>query len=391
MNYNRYFYGEYGGQFVAETLIPLLDELEENFIKYKDNKNFNDELDYLLKNYAGRPTPVYFAKRLSEKYGVNIYLKREDLLHTGAHKINNTLGQALLAKYMGKKRIIAETGAGQHGVATATVCALLGIECTVYMGSLDAKRQRINVERMKMLGAKVEVVDFGSQTLKDAVSAAIKDWVTNVDTTHYLIGSAVGPYPFPEIVAHFQSVIGLEARKFFIEEVGKLPDVVVACVGGGSNAIGIFRGFLEDEDVRLIGVEAGGLSEKVGEHASSISYGKKGVFQGSLSKVLQTEFGQIASVHSVSAGLDYPGVGPEHAYLFDIGRAEYYPINDKEAVDGFFELTRLEGILPALESSHAIGYVMKHHKEFIGKNVLINLSGRGDKDLHIIEDYVRGI
>lgn len=391
MNYNRYFYGEYGGQFVAETLIPLLDELEKNFVKYKDNNNFNDELDYLLKNYAGRPTPVYFGKRLSEKYGVNIYLKREDLLHTGAHKINNTLGQALLAKYMGKKRIIAETGAGQHGVATATVCALLGIECTVYMGSLDAKRQRINVERMKMLGAKVEVVDFGSQTLKDAVSAAIKDWVTNVDTTHYLIGSAVGPYPFPEIVAHFQSVIGLEARKFFIEEVGKLPDAVVACVGGGSNAIGIFRGFLEDEDVRLIGVEAGGLSEKVGEHASSISYGKKGIFQGSLSKILQTEFGQIANVHSVSAGLDYPGVGPEHAYLYDVGRAEYFPINDKEAVDGFFELTRLEGILPALESSHAIGYVIKHHKQFIGKNVLINLSGRGDKDLHIIEDYVRGL
>jgi len=391
MVYNKYFYGEYGGQFVAETLIPVLDELEESFFKYKDNKDFNEELDYLLRNYAGRPTPVYFARRLSEKYQVKIYLKREDLLHTGAHKINNTLGQALLAKYMGKRRIIAETGAGQHGVATATVCALLGIDCTVYMGSLDAERQKINVERMKMLGAKVKVVDFGSKTLKDAVSAALKDWVTNVDTTHYLIGSAVGPYPFPEIVAHFQSVIGKEAREYFIDEIGKLPDVVVACVGGGSNAIGIFRGFINDEQVRLIGVEAGGLSDKIGEHASSLNFGKKGVFQGSLSKVLQTENGQIATVHSVSAGLDYPGVGPEHAYLFDIGRAEYYPINDKDAVDGFFELTRLEGILPALESSHAIGFVIKHSKDFLGKTVLINLSGRGDKDLHIIEDYVRGL
>ncbi|KAA0257090.1 tryptophan synthase subunit beta [Deferribacter autotrophicus] len=381
----KLFYGEFGGQFVAETLIPALDELEKAFLKIKNDKRFKEELDDLLKNYAGRPTPVYFAKNLSKKYGVNIYLKREDLLHTGAHKINNTLGQALLAKYIGKSRVIAETGAGQHGVATATACALLNLECTVYMGSVDAKRQAVNVERMRMLGAEVRVVDEGSKTLKDAVSAALRDWVSSVDNTHYLIGSAVGPYPFPEIVAHFQSVIGNEAKEYFFTK-GVMPDVVVACVGGGSNAIGIFRGFVDDKDVELIGVEAGGISDEPGNHAMSIGKGKKGIFQGSLSYVIQTDEGQIARVHSISAGLDYPGVGPEHAYLKEIGRVKYECVRDEEALKAFFELTRNEGILPALESSHAVAYVLKNCEKFKGKNVLINLSGRGDKDLHIIHE-----
>lgn len=377
------FYGEFGGQFVAETLIPVLDELENYFNLLKDDKEFNERLNHLLKNYAGRPTPIYFAENMSKKYGCKVYFKREDLLHTGAHKINNSLGQALLAKKMGKKRIIAETGAGQHGVATATASALLNLECTIYMGSIDAKRQSMNVKRMKMLGAEVRVVDEGTKTLKDAVSAALRDWVSSCNTTHYVLGSALGPHPFPEIVAHFQLVIGKESREYF-ENLGSMPDYVIACVGGGSNAIGIFKGFLDLENVKLIGVEAGGISDKVGEHAARMSFGKKGIFQGSLSYVLTDKTGQISNVHSVSAGLDYAGVGPEHSFLKETKRCEYHFARDKEALDGCLELCKLEGILPALESSHAVGYFIRNSERFKGKTVLINLSGRGDKDLEII-------
>ncbi len=374
------FYGEFGGQFVAETLIPCLDELVKSFNFFKKDKKFKDELNNLLKNYAGRPTPVYFCKNLSKKYGINIYFKREDLLHTGAHKINNTLGQCLLAKYMGKKRVIAETGAGQHGLATATAAALLGFNCTIFMGEVDAKRQKINVDKMKLLGAEVRIVKTGTKVLKDAVSEALRDWVATSDDTHYVIGSVVGPYPFPEIVAYFQSVIGKEAKKFF-RKIGMLPDYIVACVGGGSNAIGIFRAFLND-NVNLIGVEAAGDGKE--QHAMSISKGKKGIFQGSLSYVLQDEFFQIKDVHSISAGLDYPGVGPEHAYLHSIKRVKYVYATDEDALKGFYETSKLEGIIPALESSHAIGYVLKNMNKFKGKTVLVNLSGRGDKDLGIV-------
>jgi tryptophan synthase beta chain len=383
------FYGEFGGQFVAETLIPVLDELEKNFDLLKGDKDFNDKLNDLLKNYAGRPTPVYFAENMSRKYGCKVYFKREDLLHTGAHKINNSLGQALLAKRMGKSRVIAETGAGQHGVATATVAALLNLECTVYMGSIDAKRQSMNVKRMKMLGAEVKVVDEGTKTLKDAVSAALRDWVSSCNTTHYVLGSALGPHPFPKIVAHFQSVIGKESRDYF-ENLGIMPDYIIACVGGGSNAIGVFKGFLDVESVRLVGVEAGGISDKDGEHAARMSFGKKGIFQGSLSYVLTDKSGQISNVHSVSAGLDYAGVGPEHSFLKEIKRCEYHYARDKEALDGCLELCKLEGILPALESSHAVGYFIKNASKFKDKTILINLSGRGDKDLEIILENMEG-
>ena len=376
------FYGDFGGQFVAETLIPCLEELETAFLKLKKDKNFKSELKKYFNEFAGRPTPVFYCKNLSKKFGMNIYLKREDLLHTGAHKINNTIGQSLIAKFLGKKRVIAETGAGQHGVATATAAALFNLDCVIYMGKVDVERQYLNVQRMKLLGAEVEVVEEGSRTLKDAVSAALKDWIKNVTDTHYTIGSVVGPYPFPEIVAYFQSVIGKESKKYF-KNKGKLPDYVVACVGGGSNAIGIFRGFLKDK-VRLIGVEAGGISNREGEHSLAISRGKKGIFQGSLSYVFQNENFQISDVHSISAGLDYPGVGPEHSYLHESGRVEYASANDNDALFGFSELTKEEGIIPALESSHAIGYVLKNRKKFKGKTVLINLSGRGDKDLDII-------
>jgi len=385
---NNGFYGEYGGQFVAETLMPALNELERNFFKAKNDANFNNKFLKYMKNYAGRPTPVYYAENLSEKYGFNLYLKREDLLHTGAHKINNTIGQALLALQMGKNRIIAETGAGQHGVATATACALFNLECEIYMGKTDAERQRVNVEKMEMLGAKVTVVDKGSKTLKDAVSACLKDWVANVDDTHYLLGSALGPHPFPAVVSHFQSVIGREAREYF-ESSGKLPDYVIACVGGGSNAIGIFRGFMGTE-VELIGVEAGGLSDKPGEHAIRFSKGQKGIFQGSHSYVILQKNGQIAPVHSVSAGLDYPGVGPEHAFLKDSERVKYEFCRDEDAIFAFYELTRNEGILPALESSHALGYIFKNSNFFKKKNILLNLSGRGDKDLEIVREYRGG-
>lgn len=383
------FFGEYGGQFVAETLIPALDELDENFEKFRYDSQFIDELSDLLKNYAGRPTPIYFAQNLSKKYNVSVYLKREDLLHTGAHKINNSLGQALLAKKMGKGRIIAETGAGQHGVATATAAALFNLKCRIYMGSIDAERQKTNVQRMKMLGSEVFIVDEGSKTLKDAVSATLRDWITNVEDTHYVLGSALGSYPFPKIVAHFQSIIGKESRKYF-EDLKFMPDYVIACVGGGSNSIGIFKGFMDLPRIKFIGVEAGGISNEYGKHASRMTYGKKGIFQGSFSYVLTDEQGQISPVHSVSAGLDYAGVGPEHSYLKDEKRAEYVLCRDNEALDGCLELCKVEGILPALESSHAIGYFIKNHETFRDKKVLINLSGRGDKDLGIILKNIGG-
>jgi len=374
------FYGKFGGQFVAETLIPCLEELERAFIKLKSDRSFKRELKELLNNYAGRPTPVYFCKNLSKKYKVNIFFKREDLLHTGAHKINNTIGQCLMAKYLNKSRVIAETGAGQHGLATATASALLGLKCTIFMGEVDAKRQRINVEKMKLLGAEVKIVKTGTKVLKDAVGEALKDWVSSFDNTHYVVGSVVGPYPFPEIVAYFQSVIGREAKKYF-KRLKRLPDYIVACVGGGSNSIGIFRPFLK-EKVGLIGVEAGGNGKN--KHAMTINRGREGIFQGSFSYVLQDNNFQIKDVHSISAGLDYPGVGPEHAYLSSIKRVEYVFATDEDALLGFYETTKLEGIIPALESSHAIGYVLKNWKRFRDKVVLINLSGRGDKDLDIV-------
>ncbi len=383
------YYGEYGGQFVAETLIGALDELEEAFERFKKDEDAKDELDGLLKNYAGRPTPLYFAKNLSEYLGCDVYLKREDLLHSGAHKLNNTLGQAILTKFMNKKRIIAETGAGQHGVATATAAALLGIECVVYMGKVDAERQKPNLLRMRLLGADVKIVEKGSMTLKSAINEALRDWVRNVQTTHYILGSVVGPHPFPEIVAYFQSVIGKEAKRQILEEAGRLPDCVVACVGGGSNAIGIFRGFLDD-DVELIGVEAGGESLELGRHAATLTKGKAGILHGALSYLLQDEFGQVAKVHSISAGLDYPGVGPEHSFLKDKGRVKYGVCFDSEALEGFKVLSRLEGIIPALESAHAVGYVIENKDYFKKKTVIINVSGRGDKDLGIIESLEDG-
>jgi tryptophan synthase beta chain len=383
---NNGFYGEYGGQYVAETLIPALEQLDNFFKKIKNNKKFLNDLNKYFSTYIGRPTPVYFAENLSKKTNINIYLKREDLLHTGAHKINNTIGQALMTKYMGKSRIIAETGAGQHGVATATAAALFDLDCTVYMGRIDAERQALNVKRMKMLGAEVKIVSDGTETLKDAVSASLKDWITNVQNTHYLIGTVAGPHPLPEIVSWFHSVIGEESKQFF-EEKGVIPDAVVACVGGGSNAIGIFRGFLDD-NVKLYGVEAGGKSNKIGENARTLAKGRKGIFQGSLSYVVQDDNSQIIDVYSISAGLDYPGIGPEHSYLKSIGRANYVSCSDEEAMEALFELLKTEGILPALESSHALGYVLANSEKFKNENILICLSGRGDKDLTIIEDYI---
>ncbi len=376
------FYGEYGGVFVPETLIPALDELEEVFESFKRDERAKRELKELLCTYAGRPTPITYCRNFSEKYGVELYLKREDLLHTGAHKINNTLGQAYLTRYMRKSRVIAETGAGQHGVATATVSALMGLSCTIYMGRIDAERQSINVERMRLLGAEVVVVKEGSQTLKDAINEALRDWVTNVRSTHYLIGSVVGPHPFPEIVAYFQSVIGDEAKRQCLD-MGFLPDVVVACVGGGSNAIGIFKAFLDD-DVALVGVEAGGVGDRLGEHAATLSHGRRGILHGSYSYLLYDEDGNVVDVHSISAGLDYPGVGPMHAYLKDTGRVIYTKAYDDEVLMAVRELARLEGIIPALESAHAVSYVIRESENLRGKRVLVNLSGRGDKDLDII-------
>jgi tryptophan synthase beta chain len=379
------YYGQYGGQFVPETLIPALDELENAYERFRKDREYQKQLGMLLEDFAGRPTPLYFAKRLSDELGCEVWLKREDLLHTGAHKINNTLGQIMLAKFMGKKRIIAETGAGQHGVATATVCALFGLECVVYMGETDVERQSVNVERMRLLGTAVVPVKKGSATLKSAVNEALRDWVKNVQTTHYLIGSVIGPHPFPSIVARFQSVIGKEARRQVLKKTGRLPDYVIACVGGGSNAIGIFKAFVSDKSVGLIGIEAGGISLELGRHAATLTKGKPGILHGTISYLLQDHFGQVADVHSVSAGLDYPGVGPEHSYLKDQERASYDVCFDKEALVAFAFLSRLEGILPALESSHALGYLMAHKDKFAGKKVVLCLSGRGDKDMDIVK------
>lgn len=380
----RGYFGSFGGKFVPETLMYALEELDIEYKKAKSDKSFWEELNYYLRTYAGRPTPLYFARNLTEYAGgAKIYIKREDLLHTGAHKINNTLGQALLTKRMGKRRVIAETGAGQHGVATATVCALLGLDCVVYMGEEDAHRQELNVFRMKLLGADVRVVRSGSRTLKDAINEALRDWVTHVETTHYIIGSVVGPHPFPLMVRDFQKVIGEETKEQILELEGRLPDAVVACVGGGSNAMGIFYPFLEDEKVRLVGVEAGGLGLKTGKHAASINGGSVGVLHGMKSYFLQDEEGQILPTHSVSAGLDYPGVGPEHAYLFESKRAQYTYATDEEALEGFKLLSKLEGIIPALEPAHAVLKVISLARE-IGKGgiVILNLSGRGDKDMY---------
>ena len=361
------FYGPYGGRYVPETLVPALDELERGWNEVKDDQGFELELEQLQATYVGRPTPLYLAERIGD--GKRIYLKREDLCHTGAHKINNALGQALVARRLGKQRIVAETGAGQHGVAAATVCARFGLECVVYMGSEDMERQKPNVERMHLLGAEVRPVEFGTKTLKEATSEAIRDWITNVETTHYMIGSCVGPHPYPELVRDLQAVIGSEAREQILAAEGRLPDAVVACVGGGSNAIGLFAGFLADEEVRLVGVEAAG--------AASLGSGRAGVLHGARSSLLADEDGQIADAHSISAGLDYPGVGPEHAFLRDTGRAEYLAATDEEALAAFHLLAEREGIIPALEPAHALARALELDAEL----VLVGLSGRGDKDL----------
>ncbi|AWN74056.1 tryptophan synthase subunit beta [Legionella anisa] len=382
----RGHFGPYGGIFVADTLMHALKQLEEAYAKYRTDPDFLAELNVELKDYVGRPNPLYHARRLSKEIGgAQIYLKREDLNHTGAHKINNTVGQALLAKRMGKTRVIAETGAGQHGVASATVAAKLGLECVVYMGSEDIKRQSSNVYRMKLLGAEVVPVTSGSRTLKDALNEAMRDWVSNVDNTFYIIGTVAGPHPYPQMVRDFQSVIGIEARTQFLEKTGQLPDALVACVGGGSNAIGLFYPFLNDSTVAIYGVEAGGKGLESGEHSASLIAGTPGVLHGNRTYLLCDEYGQIKDTHSVSAGLDYPGVGPEHAYLKDTGRVVYEAINDDEALNAFRTLTRVEGIIPALESSHAVAYAMKLAKKMsVKQNIIVNLSGRGDKDMHTV-------
>jgi tryptophan synthase beta chain len=372
-------FGRYGGRYVPETLMPALAELEGAWLEAREDPRFRGRLDALLATYVGRPTPLFHARRLSERCEADVFLKREDLLHTGAHKINNALGQALLAQRLGKGRVIAETGAGQHGVAVATVCALLGQECVVYMGTEDMRRQRPNVERMGLLGARVEPVEAGARTLKEAVSAAIRDWVANVETTHYVIGSAVGPAPYPALVRDLQRVIGDEARAQILERTGVLPGRVVACVGGGSNAIGTFTAFVSDEDVELVGVEAGGEGLESARHGASLAAGREGVLHGALSSVLQDEDGQILEAHSVSAGLDYPSVGPEHAHLRDTGRVRYESVTDAQALSAFRELSRLEGIIPALEPAHAIAWVLESPPP--AGSTLVTLSGRGDKDL----------
>jgi tryptophan synthase beta chain len=380
-------FGPYGGRFVPEALMSPLEDLEKAYFEARQDPAFRNQLDDLLRHYAGRPTPLYYARRLSESLGgARIYLKREDLLHTGAHKINNCLGQVLLARRMGKKRIIAETGAGQHGVATATVCALFGLECVVYMGEEDMRRQRLNVFRMRLLGARVEGVASGSRTLKDAISEAMRDWVTNVRTTYYLLGSALGTHPYPLMVRDFQTVIGQEARRQILEAEGRLPDSILACVGGGSNAIGIFHPFIPDEKVRLIGVEAGGRGSALGDHAARFSGGSPGVLQGAYSYLLQDADGQIALTHSVSAGLDYALVGPEHAWLHDQGRAEYVSIGDREALEAARVLSRTEGIIPALESAHAVAEALRRAPKAPDEVFLVNISGRGDKDIDIYRE-----
>ena len=386
-------FGPYGGKFVPETLMRALIELEEEYRASKQDQSFLDDLRRLSERYVGRPTPLYHAKNLSNELGgAQIYLKREDLAHTGAHKINNALGQGLLTARMGKKRIIAETGAGQHGVATATVCAMFDQECIVYMGEADIQRQSPNVFRMKLLGAEVRSVTSGSKTLKDAINECIRDWVTNVETTHYLIGSVVGPHPYPQMVRDFQSVIGREARQQVIDATGKLPDYALACVGGGSNAIGLFHDFVDDPSVQLVGVEAGGHGVETGHHASTLVAGEVGVLHGSKSYLLQDEHGQVIETHSISAGLDYPGVGPEHSYLKDIERATYVSVTDEAALEGFQLLCRTEGIIPALEPSHAIAHAAKIAPALPGDAViLVGLSGRGDKDIETVADALGGM
>ena len=391
---SRGYWGPYGGRFVPETLMAPLEELLKAYEAARLDHDFQREFESLLGSYSGRPTPLFLAARLTAfAGGARIYLKREDLSHTGSHKINNALGQALLARRMGKQRIVAETGAGQHGVATATVCALFGLECVVYMGAEDASRQELNLFRMRLLGAEVRIVDAGSRTLKDAINEALRDWATTPATTHYLLGSALGPHPYPLMVRDFQSVIGKEARMQIMEIEGRLPDALVACVGGGSNSIGLFHPFLDQANVRMIGVEAGGTSSTLGEHAARFDTkggGRPGVLHGTMSYVLQNEDGQIASTHSISAGLDYPSIGPEHAFLHDSGRVEYVSATDTEALEAFQTLSRLEGIIPALESAHAISHALKLARELTGDQVIIvNLSGRGDKDVNLISEKLR--
>ncbi|MGS0763835.1 tryptophan synthase subunit beta [Syntrophomonas curvata] len=383
------YYGRYGGRFVPETLIPALKKIEQAYGQILEDSGFSEELDYYLKNYVGRESPLYFARRLSQEVGsARIYLKREDLNHTGSHKINNTLGQALLAQRMGKERLIAETGAGQHGVATATAAAVLGMKCTVYMGSRDMQRQRLNVFRMQMLGAEVKEVNKGSQTLKDATNEAFRDFIQSFEYSHMLIGSVVGPHPYPMIVRNFQSIIGRELKEQFKQEEGRLPSCILACVGGGSNAMGIFYPFL-NEPVELIGVEAGGRSDHAGEHCATLSRGTDGILHGALSKLLQDENGQIMDTHSISAGLDYPGVGPEHAYLRATERVNYVNVSDDEAVNAFLMLSEYEGIIPALESAHAVAYALKMAPGLpTGTSLVINISGRGDKDTEEVLSYL---
>ncbi len=386
----RGHYGQFGGRYVAETLMPALLELDDAYSKLRRDADFRREVRTYLKEYAGRETPLYFARRLTERLGgAKVYLKREDLCHTGAHKINNTVGQGLLARRMGKPRIIAETGAGQHGVATATVTALLGMQCEVFMGAEDVRRQSLNVFRMKLLGAQVHAVKSGSETLKDAVNEALRDWVTNVTSTYYLVGSTMGPHPYPRIVRDFQSVIGTEARRQIRKQEGRLPDYLVACIGGGSNAMGLFYPFVQDTGVEMIGVEAAGDGIETGRHAASISGGLVGVLHGKKTYVLQDELGQVQQAHSISAGLDYPAVGPEHAYLHATGRAKYVAVTDSEAVDALRLLTETEGIIPALESSHAIAHVAKLAPTLRADQIIVaNLSGRGDKDMNTVADYL---
>lgn len=385
------YYGQFGGQYVSESLMNTLAELEKAFDEAVRDPEFAKDYIYYLQEYVGRATPLYYAERISKKYGADIFLKREDLNHTGAHKINNVIGQILLAKRMGKTKVIAETGAGQHGVATATGAALFDMECTVFMGAEDIERQKLNVFRMEMLGAKVQPVTTGSATLKDATNEAIRTWAEKAEDTFYIIGSAVGPHPYPKMVKEFQRIISTEARKQILDKTGKLPDAVVACVGGGSNSIGMFADFINDKDVDLIGVEAGGLGIEIGKHASAMALGQVGVLHGMKTYLLQDEIGNIQLAHSISAGLDYPGVGPEHAYLRDSGRAKYVSVTDKECMDALMELCRMEGIIPAIESAHALAHVFKMAQgEYKGKTIIMCLSGRGDKDVNTVQKYLNG-
>eukprot|EP01029_Cantina_marsupialis_P008146 TRINITY_DN194032_c0_g1_i1.p1 TRINITY_DN194032_c0_g1~~TRINITY_DN194032_c0_g1_i1.p1 ORF type:complete len:405 (-),score=112.72 TRINITY_DN194032_c0_g1_i1:2573-3787(-) len=381
-------FGQFGGRYVPETLMPVLEDLEENYKKFRFDKEFWKEVDTLLKEYVGRETPLYFAKNISDEIGAKVYLKREDLNHTGAHKVNNVIAQGLLAKKLGKTKVIAETGAGQHGVATATIAALLGLECTVFMGAKDVERQELNVFRMKLLGAKVIAVESGSRTLKDAMNDAIRYWVTNARDTFYIIGTVAGPHPYPMMVRDFQAIIGWEARKQILEKEGKLPDYVVACIGGGSNALGIFSHFIEDKETTCIGIEAGGLGLDTDKHGCSLEKGTPGVLHGQCSYLLQDENGQVLEAHSISAGLDYPGIGPEHSYLKDTKQVDYDSITDDEAMEAFVWMSRKEGIIPAFESSHAVAYLKKAKDKFQGKTIIINISGRGDKDMVQAKDLL---